>query len=348
MAGSLFDSSKQLSWRFSKRIRLFAVATMIAAGTLVTLDAEAKRMGGGRSIGRQSQTMQRDSAPPAQQPARTAQAGTQPGAGAQAQRAQTAPAAAATPARSRWLGPIAGLAAGLGIAALLSHFGLGGAFAGAMANVIVVALLAMIGIWLVRKLLSLRRKPAALATAGGAMPTARQGFGSGYDMPASNGGLSTLPASTASAGAASVTHAAFARPADFDESAFLHHAKVNFVRLQAAWDAGDMADIRAFSTPQMFAELKLDLDARAGERNQTDVVQLHAELIDLAEDDFEYVASVRYSGLIREAPGAAAESFAETWQLTKPKRGADGWLLAGIQQTPEQSNASAGSLGSSS
>src|SRR5581483_11097223 len=179
MAGSFFDSSKQLSWRFSKRIRLFAVATMLAAGTLATLDAEAKRMGGGRSIGRQSQTMQRDSAPPAQQPARAAQAGTQPGTGAQAQRGGAAPAApAAAPARSRWLGPIAGLAAGLGIAALLSHFGLGGAFAGAIANVIVVALLAMAGIWLVRKLLSLRRKNTGptLASAGGAMPMGREAF----------------------------------------------------------------------------------------------------------------------------------------------------------------------------
>lgn len=333
MSGSFFDSSKQLSWRFSKRIRLFAVATMIAAGTLVALDAEAKRMGGGRSMGRQSQTMQRDSAPPAQQSARSTQAGAQPGTGAQAQRAGAAPAAPApTPARSRWMGPIAGLAAGLGIAALLSHFGLGGAFAGAMANVIVVALMAMVGIWLVRKLLSLRRKPTSLATAGGAVPMGRQGLGGGYDAPTSSGGASPAWAASA-AGAAGLTHAAFARPADFDEPAFLHHAKVNFVRLQAAWDAGDLADIRAFSTPQMFAELKLDLDARAGERNQTDVVQLQAELIDLAEDAFEYVASVRYSGLIREAPGAAAEPFAETWQLTKPKRRDDGWLLAGIEQS---------------
>ncbi|MGN6083761.1 Tim44 domain-containing protein [Trinickia sp.] len=332
MAGSLTDSSKQLSWHFSKRIRLFAVATMIAAGTLATLDAEAKRMGGGRSMGRQSQTMQRDSAPPAQQPGRSAQAGTQPGAGAQAQRTQTAPAApAAAPARSRWLGPIAGLAAGLGIAALLSHFGLGGAFASAMANVIVVALLAMVGIWLVRKVLSLRRKGDAptLATSGGALSMGGAGSSGEYGVPA--GSRAASPAGAA--GVAGAAHAAFARPADFDEAAFLHHAKVNFVRLQAAWDAGDLADIRAFSTPQMFAELKLDLDARASERNRTDVVQLHAELIDLAEDGFEYVASVRYSGLIREAPGAQAEPFAETWQLTKSKRGADGWLLAGIEQT---------------
>lgn len=331
MADSLSISSKQLSWRFTKRIRLFTVATMIAAGTLATLDAEAKRMGGGRSIGRQSQTMQRESTPPAQQlgqSGRSAQTGGQPGAGAQAQRAQATPAApAAAASRSRWLGPIAGLAAGLGIAALLSHFGLGGAFASAMANVIVVALLAMVGIWLVRKLMSLRRKTAtpALATAGGALPMGREAFGGGHDVPAAGAG--------GASGSANSMRAAHERPADFDEAAFLHHAKVNFVRLQAAWDAGNLADIRAFSTPEMFAELKLDLDARAGERNVTDVVQLHAELIDLAEDTFEYRASVRYTGLIREASEGAAQPFAETWQLNKPKRGGDGWLLAGIEQS---------------
>lgn len=331
MADSLSHSSKQLSWRFSKRIRLFTVATMIAAGTLVTLDAEAKRMGGGRSFGRQSQTMQRESAPPAQQfgqSGRSAQAGTQPGAGAQAQRSQAAPgAAAAAQSRSRWLGPIAGLAAGLGIAALLSHFGLGGAFAGAMANIIVIALMAMVGIWLVRKLLSLRRKndTPALAAAGGALPMGRDAFGGAYDAPAAGTG--------GARGAAAAAHAAFERPADFDEAAFLHHAKVNFVRLQAAWDAGNLADIRTFSTPEMFAELKLDLDARGGERNVTDVVQLNAELIDLNEDTFEYRASVRYTGLIREASGEAAQPFAETWQLNKAKRGGEGWMLAGIEQS---------------
>ena len=331
MADSLRYPCKQLSWRFTRRIRLFTVATMIAAGTLVTLDAEAKRMGGGRSIGRQSQTMQRQSTAPAQQlgpSARSSQAGTQQGAGAQAQRAQVAPTAA-TPPRSRWLGPIAGLAAGLGIAALLSHFGLGGAFAGAMANVIVVALMAMIGIWLVRKVLSLRRKSAtpALATAGGALPMGPQALCGGHDAfapGAQRAGGSSDPAPAARA---------FERPADFDEAAFLHHAKVNFVRLQAAWDAGNLADIRAFSTPEMFAELKLDLDARGGQHNVTDVVQLHAELIDLDEDSSEYRASVRYTGLIRETAGEAAQPFAETWQLNKSKRGGDGWVLAGIEQS---------------
>jgi predicted lipid-binding transport protein (Tim44 family) len=337
MADALPNSSKKLSSHLTKRIRLFAVATMLAAGTLATLDAEAKRMGGGRSIGRQSQaTMQRDAASPSPQSARSGQAGQSTPAGAQAQRAANPqPAPAAAPARSRWLGPIAGLAAGLGIAALLSHFGLGGAFAGAMANLIVVALLAMAGIWIVRKLLALRRRhdTPALATAGAAFPAGRDTFAASQS-PASAAAYGTaagsgtaLPAAAPGAG-----HAAFARPADFDEAAFLHHAKVNFVRLQAAWDAGNLSDIRAFSTPEMFAELKLEHAARGDAGNQTDVVQLNAELVDLAEDALEYRASVSYTGLIREGAGDAARPFAETWQLTKPKQGGDGWLLAGIEQ----------------
>ena len=330
MADALPHPSKKLSMHLTKRIRLFAVATMLAAGTLATLDAEAKRMGGGRSMGRQSQaTMQRDAASPSPQSARTGQTGAQAPAGAQAQRSATPQPAPAASARSRWLGPIAGLAAGLGIAALLSHFGLGGAFASAMANVIVVALLAMVGIWVVRKLLALRRRQdtPALATAGAGFPVGRESFSSSQ-APASSSTFGAAPPATA----AGAGHAAFARPADFDEVAFLHHAKVNFVRLQAAWDAGNLSDIRTFSTPEMFAELKLEHAGRAQGSDQTDVVQLNAELVDLAEDALEYRASVSYTGLIREAAGEAAQPFAETWQLTKPKQGGEGWLLAGIEQ----------------
>ena len=333
MADSLPHSSKKLSMHLTKRIRLFAVATMLAAGTLAALDAEAKRMGGGRSMGRPSQTMQRDAAPTTQQPARSAQPGQPaPAAGAQAQRAQAAQPAAAATSRSRWLGPIAGLAAGLGIAALLSHFGLGAAFASAMANVIIIALLAMVGIWIVRKLLSLRRRQntPALAGAGGALPMGRDAF-SGPQVSTGTsawGSTGSVFPSARDAG-----QAAFARPADFDEAAFLHHAKANFVRLQAAWDTGNLADIRTFSTPEMFAELEREHGARGSEHDRTDVVQLDAELVDLAEDGFEYRASVRYSGLIREVEGAAAQPFAEHWQLSKPKRGGDGWLLAGIEQS---------------
>jgi hypothetical protein len=145
MSDSNLLFSRKVSGSLARRIGLAAMVGLIAFATVASLDAEARRMGGGRSLGRQqSTTMQQQTTPPTQSPQQSAQA-------AQAQRAQPAPTPAAAPNRSRWLGPIAGLAAGLGIAALLSHFGLGEAFAGAMANMLVVAAIAMLAIWLIRR-----------------------------------------------------------------------------------------------------------------------------------------------------------------------------------------------------
>jgi predicted lipid-binding transport protein (Tim44 family) len=302
---------------------------LIMAGSLASLDAEARRMGGGRSIGRQSNSVTQQSAP------------SQPSQGNQAmqQRAQPAPAPAPTPAaqpnRSRWLGPIAGLAAGLGIAALLSHFGLGGAFAGAMANIIVIAIIAMIGIWLIRRFMGRKRDTAQPAYAGSS-PSLNSG-GTGYSQeprynaPPTGSYLEPQgnPLSTPTINAVPVV------PAGFDSEAFLRNAKVYFVRLQAAWDVGNMDDIREFTTPEMFAEVKVDLSSRGAQTNQTDVVQLNAELLGVEERANEYFASVRFSGLIREAPGAAAEPFVEVWNLSKANRAGEGWLLAGIQQVTQ-------------
>ncbi|HLX03331.1 MAG TPA: Tim44-like domain-containing protein [Trinickia sp.] len=331
MTASFSLSSKKLSASLARRIGRAAVVGLIVAGTFATLEAEAKRMGGGRSVGRQSQTVQQQSAPPAQQPLQ--QQSTQP---SQAQRATPAqPTPAAAPSRSRWLGPIAGLAAGLGIAALLSHFGLGEAFAGAMANFIVIALIAMVAIWLIRKFMARRRQNEPAYGAAGSASMNAGGFGSGfsqeprYTPPAAAGAFGS---SSAGFNVAPEANAAPSVPAGFDTEAFLRNAKVSFVRLQAAWDEGNIADIREFTTPEMFAEVKIDIDSRGAERNQTDVVQLDAQLLEVEDRGSEHLASVRFSGLIRETAGAAAEPFVEVWNLSKSSRAGEGWLLAGIQQ----------------
>ncbi|MFM0241412.1 Tim44 domain-containing protein [Paraburkholderia phytofirmans] len=329
MSDSGVLSPRKVGRSLVRRIGLIAVVGLIMAGSLASLDAEARRMGGGRSIGRQSNSVTQQSAP--SQPSQSNQA--------MQQRAQPAPAPAPTPAaqpsRSRWLGPIAGLAAGLGIAALLSHFGLGGAFAGAMANIIVIAIIAMIGIWLIRRFMGRKRDSAQPAYAGSS-PSLNSG-GTGYSQeprysaPPTGSYLEPQgnPLNTPTINAAPVV------PAGFDSEAFLRNAKVYFVRLQAAWDVGNTEDIREFTTPEMFAEVKVDLSSRGAETNQTDVVQLNAELLGVEERANEYFASVRFSGLIREAPGAAAEPFVEVWNLSKANRPGEGWLLAGIQQVAQ-------------
>ena len=254
--------------------------------------AEAKRLGGGGSSGMQRSLPSR---PPAATPAPPTQA----------------PAGAAAPRRS-WMGPIAGLAAGLGLAALASHFG----FGEELANFMMLALLAVLAIVVVRWLMRRFARPAA--------PRGMQFAG----MPAG-----TVPPMTAPAlGSGATAAAAPTLPADFDATGFARIAKMIFIRLQAANDSGDLDDLRAFTTPEMFAAIRLDLQERAAGAQQTDVVQIEAEVLDVAEEAQRQLVSVRFHGLIREQREAGATPFDEVWHLVRPRDGSREWAIAGIQQ----------------
>ncbi|MDD5248073.1 MAG: Tim44-like domain-containing protein [Rhodocyclaceae bacterium] len=265
---------------------------------MLSFDADARRLGGGSSFGMQrSPTVMRQAAPtaPTAVPAKPAPAA-------------TPPAPAPQPSGpSRWLGPLAGIAAGVGLAALLSHFGLGEGL-GSM----LVMLALVFGAIFVFRLLFARRQPATQYAGAGA--------------PA------RFEPTLVAGGAAGEPLGAVTVPADFDVDGFLRNAKLNFVRLQAANDAGDLDDIRQFTTPEVFAEIKLQLDERGRAAQATDVVQLNAALLDLATEDKRHVASVRFHGLIREEADAAPANFDEVWHLTKPVDGSSGWMIAGIQQ----------------
>ncbi|MGF6443197.1 putative lipid-binding transport protein (Tim44 family) [Paraburkholderia youngii] len=163
MSDSNLLSTRKVKGSLARRIGLIAMVGLLTAGTLASLDAEARRMGGGRSFGRQSNSLQQRQTTPPSQPAQNNQATQQ---SAQPAAPATKPTPPAAPNRNRWLGPIAGLAAGLGIAALLSHFGLGEAFAGMFANVIVIALIAMVVIWLIRRFTGRKRDAEQPAYAG--------------------------------------------------------------------------------------------------------------------------------------------------------------------------------------
>jgi predicted lipid-binding transport protein (Tim44 family) len=113
----------------------------------------------------------------------------------------------------------------------------------------------------------------------------------------------------------------------------VRNAKVQFIRLQAANDAGNLDDIRQFTTPEMFAELQMDIAEHVAAEQQTEVVSVEADVIEVVQEPTRYVVSVRFSGLIREGKGAPAEPFDEMWHLVKARAGTQGWLLSGIQQT---------------
>ena len=269
-------------------------------------EAEAKRLGGGSSFG-----MKRQATPPAQprQPAATQQ------------QAPTAGAAAAAPKRS-WMGPIAGLAAGLGLAALFSHLGLGEGFA----NFFMILLLAAAAFFVFRLLFRRGANAASQANRGlqyaGAPAGGVQAPNSAFQASQAAVGGTLAPASGLDKAVAS----------GFDAEGFARQAKLNFIRLQAANDAGNLDDLREFTTPEVFAEICMRLNERGGAEQRTDVVELNADVIDVAEEDNRYVVSVRFEGLLREEADAAPAPFTEIWHLTKPLSGNGGWLIAGIQQ----------------
>lgn len=286
---------------------------------LLPLDAEAKRLGGGGSVGLKRDLPARTA--PDAPPPKPAQDAT-PSTAAAPTAAPAAAAPAAAPKRS-WMGPIAGLAAGLGLAALASHLGLGEE----LANFVMLALLAIAAIVLVRWLL---RRIASPAQGTGNMRLAGAGAPAGPSMPAWR---EAMPAAQSALPRGTVAAAATAVPSDFDAQGFARVAKMIFIRLQAAHDAGDLDDLRAFTTPELFASIRLDLQERGGASQQTDVVQIDAEVLDVAEQDGRQIVSVRFHGLIREARDGGATPFDEVWHLVRPSDASREWAIAGIQQT---------------
>jgi predicted lipid-binding transport protein (Tim44 family) len=283
-------------------------ASFLALG--LSMNAQAKRLGGGRSFGKQSSLVSPKQLPPTQPIAPVAKPAT------------PAPAPVTpAPVPSRgfgWGGMLGGLAAGIGLGWLLSHFGLGEAASTFLMGLLVVMLVSIVFMWFFRRFF------------GG---TAQYQVAPASNSNWSNDGayLRQEPVVTANSyDIPPVQNSAVI--ADFDQAAFLLNAKKYFVRLQEAWDSGDLSQLNEFATPEMFEELRQDLQARLDQNNKTEVLTLEAEMLGLEELANVYLASVRFSGMIRERADLPAESFVEIWNLTKPVTGQGGWVLAGIQQ----------------
>jgi predicted lipid-binding transport protein (Tim44 family) len=319
-----------------------ALAVAVLA-TSVPMDVEAKRLGGGKSAG-----LQRN------MPARTAPdaAPAKPATPAQGQQATPANAAAATPAaagaaaapKRNWMGPIAGLAAGLGLAALMSHLGMGEGFA----NFLMIALLAVAAIFLVRFLMrrfaggGMARSPAlAGAGAGGTSapwtPVQRVDPPALADTATQRSTLDSAPAFGGTTGAGGMpaaepqVSAAFV-PAAFDSEGFARTAKMIFIRLQTAHDTADLEDLKRFTTPELFASLRLDIQERGTAVQHTDVLKVEADVLDVANEADRQVVSVRFHGQIVEEQGGTPTHFNEVWHLVKPHDDSRSWAIAGIEQ----------------
>jgi predicted lipid-binding transport protein (Tim44 family) len=308
---------------------------------VASIDADAARFGGGKSFGRQSGNVTQRQAPPAQPAQNANNAASRPAAGAP-------PAASQRPGIGGILG---GVAAGLGLAWLAHSLGLGAEFG----NILLILLLAMAGMAVWRVMSSRSRglaypagRPAdAVAPAqyspknvgndASARPWERDH--AAFDARQSDhaGGSSMAGAAVASGsliGAALAGSQAWGVPAGFDAEGFLAAAKRNFVTLQDAWDRADMTTLRSMMTDEMVSEISQQLAERethtGGQPNKTDVVMLDAKLLGIEELPDAYLASVEFSGMIREDVSAGPSPFREVWNMSKPV-GGGGWLVAGVQ-----------------
>lgn len=306
---------------------ILALSLALLATGFTPSTADAKRLGGGGQSGMQRQLPPRSSPAEAPTPARPAQANPSPAA---------TPGAVPAPApRRSWMGPIAGLAAGLGIAALMSHLGMGAEFG----NLIMMVLLGALAFIAIRFVMGRIAASSARPTAPGynglrfAGEQASAGGSSGSGSGSGSGwGATASPA----AAPVSANAPAFARPAmlppGFDQAAFERIAKLTFIRMQAANDTADLNDLRQFTTPEMYAAVKLDLQDRMNGEQRTEVIHVDAEVIDVVEEADRQVVSVRYHGSIREQADGPVTAFDEVWHLVKPSAGGP-WAIAGIQQT---------------
>lgn len=218
-----------------------------------------------------------------------------------------APAPAPAPGGNRWLGPLAGLALGAGLGAMFAGGGFGGAMGG-----ILMAVLAGVAVMFLISLFRQKRQAVQYAGTGAPYHQPQQAqqplYGSGV-TPATNN-----------------------IPADFPVETFLRSAKTSFIRLQAANDRKDLNDIREYTTPEMFAEISMQLQERDNAPQKTDVIAIKADLLQVIDEGDLAVASVRFTCQLSENNGAP-ENVDEIWHVQKNLHDEKSvWLLAGIQQ----------------
>ncbi len=314
---------------------------LVAFLMVVHPDADARRMGGGKSFGQQSGNVSQRNAAPANNPG----APTQNANSAANKPAPAAPAAAAP--KKPWGAMLGGLAAGLGLAWLAHSLGLGEGFG----QILMFALLAMAAFAIFKMVM--RARSGARSAPAAASPFAFQGAGAGSPSPESaplprgyspnnvGNDASARPWEGSNMAGGSMIGSALAGsqnwgvPEGFDAAGFIEAAKRNFTTLQAAWDRSDVSTLRSMMTDEMLSEIRSQLAERETHRgdepNHTEVLMIEAQLLGIEDLGEAYMASVEFSGMIREEPSSGPSPFREVWNMTKAKTGASGWLVAGVQ-----------------
>lgn len=314
------------------------MVAVVAAG--VPSMSEAKRLGSGKSQGMQRDMPARTNPQtPPSTPATPAQQATTAGAPAAA-------GAAGAAGKRSWMGPLAGLAAGLGLAALFSSMGLGAGFANFVMMALLGILAAVVIMFLVRRFRggntanSQRTALVGAGEPGSAGPVGQVAWPTGSSsatqapavMPAIAPAVDPVLASPMAPVPVKPAVAAAFVPASFDSESFARTAKLIFIRLQAANDTADLNDLRTFTTPELYAELRLEIQERGTAAQHTDVLKIDAEVLDVSDEADRQIVSVRFRGQVVEVKGAAPSDVNEVWHLVKPLDDSRTWAIAGIEQ----------------
>ncbi|HEX4917857.1 MAG TPA: TIM44-like domain-containing protein [Limnobacter sp.] len=316
---------------WSIRTAVAAVVFSFAGLTALPPEAEAKRLGGGGSFGRTAPSqMQKAPTSPTTTPSKPAQQQ------ATSPTAAGSTAGAAAQPRNRFLGPLGGLAAGLGLAALFSYMGFGGALAEMLGTILMIGLVVFAVMFLVRKLRgqAANQPRPAYGTASGGASAGQQTYRQSHEAfrphtppvhdPVPGMGSSAQSFDSPASAAGPVKDL----PPGFDEAGFVNSAKKFFITMQGLYDKGDVNGLREYCSDEVVEQLRSEIETRAG-ANRTDVVMLEAALIGFEIDVDEQLATVSFNAMLREEEGGAAHEVQELWIMSRPVAGG-GWVLAGI------------------
>jgi len=280
--------------------RFLSIALALCVGLTLSLDANAKRFGGGKSSGSAPIHQTRQATP------------TTPAAAPAAAPGRAAPAASGA---SRWLGPLAGLAAG----GLLASMFMGDGFEGfQIMDFLIVALIAFL---LFRFIAARRRQQQPQMAMPGHAPMQREA----HNQPAQP---SVFGGSAAPAAAAPVINA----PAWFNEQSFLAAARNHFQSLQQHWDANEMDKITEFVTPQMLEFLKRERAELGDGFQSTYIDNLEVQLDGIDDRADRTDATLTFRGVSKNSRFDQGEVFSESWHMVRAPGENQPWLVAGIRQ----------------
>lgn len=273
--------------------RFLSIALALCLGLTFSLDADAKRFGGGKSWGAKPKhsQMQKQQAQPAagqtigKQPAT---AGAKPGIG----------------------GMLMGMAAG----GLLASMFMGGAFEGLqIMDILIFGLIAFV----IFKLIASRRRQ---------MPQAATAGGPAMQREAHNANQNIFGGSSAAA------RPVIQVPAWFNESSFLQAAEGHFNALQQHWDANEMHLIAEFVTPEMLTFLATERSSLGDAMQSTYIDDLTVQLDGLDEQSDLTVATITFHGIAKTSRFDQGEAFSESWRMERKNGDNQPWLIAGIRQ----------------